>query len=86
MSETHATPKPTALNVEERLLRASALVSVVENIAAVLPSGASGHDFSSDPEFFQGLVAVAGLIRDDVAAARSALTLEASQRESRDAR
>ncbi len=80
MSETHVAPKPAAMNVEERLLRASALAALVENVSAVLPHNASGHDFSSDPEFFEGLLAVAGLIREDVAAARTALDFTASQR------
>lgn len=85
MSETHVAPKPIAMNVEERLLRASALAALVENVAAVLPYNGA-HDFSSDPEFFEGLAAVAGLIREDMAAARTALDFAANQRVAPDVR
>jgi hypothetical protein len=80
MSQTPTAPQTAAINVEQRLARAGALAALVENIAAVLPPDASGHDFTCDPEFFQGLVAVTALIREDMAAARTAMDFAASQR------
>lgn len=76
MSKTQvATERPglPPMKVSDRLQRASALAALIEHVADVMPSTASGHDFTLDDEFFSGLSAVANLIREDVAAVESVL-------------
>jgi hypothetical protein len=81
MSKTHVAPERPGLppmKVSDRLQRASALAALIEHVADVMPSTASGHDFTMDDEFFAGLSAVANVIREDMAAVEAVLGQAAS--------
>lgn len=81
MSKTHVAPERPGLppmKVSDRLQRANALAALIEHVADVMPSTASGHDFTMDDEFFAGLAAVANVIREDMAAVEAVLDVSTS--------